>query len=144
MRRPRQSIASVAVAALTAVAALALTGCDLGTSKPNSTISPCFRALPTASRAAEPHGRLVNVHRTTGRRIEAALTRVAPDHPTVSADGSVCVVAYRSAVAAAPGGSTTTSGPATPPTQPYIVVVIDEHKLTLVGIAHVDHLPHHR
>ena len=135
--RPGVLAAAVATAAL---AALAVPGCDLGTSKPSSTISPCFRALPAASRAAEPHGRLVSVRRTTGPRVDAALARIAPDHPAITADGSVCVVAYKSVVTTPPSGATTT-GSTAPLPQPYIVVVIDEHKLTLVQVVRVDHLP---
>ncbi len=133
-------------AGVVAAAALVLTGCDLGTSKPSSTISPCFRALPQASRAAAPHGRLVSVHRTTGSRVGEALADVAPGQPAIKVDGSVCVVAYKSAGTAGPTVATVTP-PTTAPGQPYIVVVIDEQKLTVVGLVHVDRLPrpmHHR
>ena len=77
------------------LAAAVLAGCTTARSDLGTSVSSCFRALPTATRAVDGHGHLLGVQKFT----VAALQRQAPDLSrqlviTRAASKRICIVAF--------------------------------------------------
>lgn len=130
--RHRLARALVSTAAATILAA----ACGTGVSRPSSSVSPCFRALPVADGAAA-HGKLVQIRRMNAAHANAALARLAPGHAPLTATGSMCVVVYDA-------GSHPPTMVTTGMVGRYVLVVVEERHLTVAGVAVVDHLPARR
>ena len=95
-----------------------LAGCASPHNSLGTGSSPCFQALPSATKAVHAKARLLGVRRVA----LSQLRRPPPTVPPTGSDRSVCVVAFQGKFA--PGDVEHTS---TPRSGNYAIIVIGEH-----------------
>ena len=110
-----------AVAAGLLVGVLVLGGCASAHNTLGTGSSPCFQALPSATKAVHDMGRLVGVRRVSLAQLRRPTTTSSSEPPNQS-NRSVCVIAFQGKYA--PGD---VDHVAVPRSGNYAIVVVGEH-----------------
>ena len=118
-----------------AVGVFALGGCASAHNSLGTGSSPCFQALPSATKAVHNKGRLLGVRRVTLAQLRRPTT-TSSSVPPNQADRSVCVVAFQGKFAPGDVDHVTVQRSGN-----YAVVVVGEHGGMPLHATVTDQLP---